>query len=203
MKICAHVHKPLRINVFSISQNDVILCWFNCIGVSENVRREGGREDGKWCWEVKRSEGTDRWDGRLLNQYSESVSGTREVEDICFLLKIALGLSHDETQPGAAQHSKILPLVSPPPLANQEPADPEETLHQSCYSSRSSPPYFLQSLWCVYFIWELSSERQCEIGHIVTHILDSWWFFLMVMCVCVCFLGILHSQNDICIQDNL
>lgn len=76
------------------------------------------------------SGGRDRWDRGLLHCYSESVSGTSEVEDICFVLKSALGLSHDETQPGAQRHSKILPLVSPPPSpANQEPTDTEETLH--------------------------------------------------------------------------
>lgn len=51
-----------------------------------------------------------------------SVRGTREAKDICFTLERALGLLHAETQPGVSQHSKILPLVSPPPppLANQE-----------------------------------------------------------------------------------
>lgn len=49
-----------------------------------------------------------------------SVSGTREAKDICFTLERALGLLHAETQPGVSQHSKILPLVSPPPPANQE-----------------------------------------------------------------------------------
>lgn len=96
---------------------------------------KGGREGSKWWTEVKRSGGRDTWDRGLLHWYSESVSGTSEVENICFVLKSALGLSHDETQPGAQQHSRILPLVSPlppPPLANQEPAYPEETLHQPC-----------------------------------------------------------------------
>ena len=66
----------------------------------------------------------------FLPCYSESVSGTSKVEDICFVLERALGLSHDETQPGDQQNSKTLPLVyPPPPVANQEPTDPEETLH--------------------------------------------------------------------------
>lgn len=97
--------------------------------------KKGGTEGSKWWREVKRSGRRDRWDRGLLHRYSESVSGTSEVENICFVLKSALGLSHDETQPGAQQHSRILPLVSPLPplpLANQEPAYPEETLHQPC-----------------------------------------------------------------------
>lgn len=73
--------------------------------------------------------------------------GTSEVEDICFMLKTVLGLSHDETQPRAQQHSEILPLVSPPPpTTNQESGDPKEMLHQACNPSSSSPPYFSASL---------------------------------------------------------
>lgn len=49
----------------------------------------------------------DRCNKGLHHQYSESVSDTSEVEDICFTLKSAMGLSHDETQPGAPQYSKI------------------------------------------------------------------------------------------------
>lgn len=104
----------------------------------------------------------ERWDRGLLHWYSKNVCGTSEVEDICFVLKIALGLSHDETQPGAQQHSKILPLVSPPPppLANQEPADPEETFFQHYNPSSYSPPYLGRSLlplYCFHFIWEFPS----------------------------------------------
>lgn len=75
------------------------------------------------------------------------VSGTSEFEDICFVLKSELGLSHDETQPGAPQHSQILLCVypPPPPLTNKKQADPEETLHQPRNPS-SSGHFILQEL---------------------------------------------------------
>lgn len=118
------------------------------------------KEGGKVASDGERSDGVeDEIDG--IGVCSGIVSGTSEFEDICFVLKSELGLSHDETQPGAQQHNKILPLVSPPPPpppANQEPADPEETLHQPRNPSSSSPPYFSTSLLflcCIHFIWEL------------------------------------------------
>lgn len=78
-------------------------------------------------------------DKELLFPYSDSA--TAEVEDICFVLKSTLGLSHDEILPGAQQHSKILSLFSPPPptLANQKPANPKEMLTNS---ANCPPPTF-------------------------------------------------------------
>lgn len=162
----------------------LILSPFFCICRKVWKSKKGGRRGSKWWREVKSSGGRDRWDRGLLHRYSESVSGTSEVEDICFVLKSALGPWHDETQPGVPQHSKILPLVSPPPplLANQEVGEPEEKLNQPCYLSSSSPPYFGRSLLplcCIHFKWELSSERLYVIGHTMMHIFCNFCFFLM------------------------
>lgn len=132
---------------------------------------------------------------------------TSEVEDICFVLERALGLLHDETQPGAQQHSKILPLVSPPPPlppANQEPADPEETLQEPSQSillqpSRFRPRLMLHSHLSKFTFWT-SCNRIIKSWHSMSQVLynfGSYWNTCKVLKSMILLqINILHLMLD-------